>query len=143
MNFYIKRFKKPFFLRNNISNDGQNNNKYTRTPAITLSATRITAIATSESAITKPAAAKAKATIVTAMTTVAVIIVKTLTNSKNNYTSGRNAEYLDDDPSDRSCEESDCDKYGSGNTLPPKQFKYTQLLWKIMETRITKRSVGV
>ena len=63
------------------------------------------------------------------MTTVAVIIVKTLTNSKNNYTSGRNAEYLDDDPSDRSCEESDCDKYGSGNTLPPKQLKYTQRLW--------------
>ena len=77
MNFYIKRFKKPFFLQNNISNDGHNNNKYTRTPAITLSATRIRAIATSESAITKPAAAKAKATVVTTMTTVAVIIVKT------------------------------------------------------------------
>ena len=49
-------------------------------------------------------------------------------NNKNNYTSGRNAEYLYDDPSDRSCEESDCDSSESGNTLPPKQVKYTWIL---------------
>ena len=50
-------------------------------------------------------------------------------DNKNNYTSRRNAEYLANDLSDRSCNEWDCDSSRFGNTLPPKQLKYTQLLW--------------
>ena len=76
-----------FLLQNNISNEDRssngnnNNNKYTRTPAITLSTTRIRAIATSESAITTPATAKTTTAIVTTMTTVTVVIVKTITKT--------------------------------------------------------------
>ena len=49
-------------------------------------------------------------------------------DNKNNYTIGRNLEYLDDYPSDRSCEESECDSSRSGNTVPLKQLKYTRFL---------------
>ena len=47
---------------------------------------------------------------------------------KNYYASGRNVEYIDNDPSDRSCQESDFDSSGCVNNLPPKQGKYTRLL---------------
>ena len=57
------------------------NNKYTRTPAITLSTTRIRAIATSESAIAIPATAKTTTAIVTTMTTERAVIVKTITKT--------------------------------------------------------------
>ena len=131
--FVLKDLRNYFFLQNNISYDNRssngNNNKRntTRTPAITPSTIRIRAIATSESAITTLAIAKTTTALVTTMTTVAVIIV--INDNKNNYTSGRKAKYLDNDPSGRSCEESDCDSFGSGNTFPPKQLKYTPLVW--------------
>ena len=59
MNFYNKNLTKIFLLWNNISNNDRNsngnsdNNKYKKTPAITLSATRIRAITTLESATAK------------------------------------------------------------------------------------------
>lgn len=56
-------------------------------------------------------------------------------NNNNSYrksdvksASGRNVEYIDNDPSDRSCQESDFDSSGCVNKLPPKQGKYTRLL---------------
>ena len=52
-----------------------------RTTAITLSTTRIRAIATSESPITTSATAKTTTAIVTTMITVTVIIVKTVTKT--------------------------------------------------------------
>ena len=86
VNFYIKRFQKLLHLQNNISNDnrsssGNNNKKYTRTPAITLSTTRIWAIATSESEIATPSTTKTTTAIVTTMTTIFVLksITKTIT----------------------------------------------------------------
>lgn len=56
-------------------------------------------------------------------------------NNNNGYrksdvksASGRNVEYIDNDPSDRSCQESDFDSFACVNKLPPKQGKYTRLL---------------
>ena len=85
-NFYIKRFQKLLLLQDNISkdnrsNNGNNNKKYTRTPAITLSTTRIWAIATSESEITTPSTTKTTTAIVTTMTTMTVFILKSITKT--------------------------------------------------------------
>ena len=132
VDFYNKKFKKLFLFQKNISNDDRssngnnNNNKYTRTRAITLSTSRIRAIATSELSAITPGTETTKittTTIVKTMITVTVIIIKTIT--KNNSTSGRNVEYLDHDSNDRSYEGLDSDSSGSGNTLRPKQLKYT------------------
>ena len=85
VNFYIKRFQKLLLLQNNISNVNRssngNNKKYTRTPAITLSTTRIWVIATSESEITTPSTTKTTTAIVTTMTTIFILksITKTIT----------------------------------------------------------------
>ena len=84
VHFYNKRLKKLFLFQNNISNDDRSsnrNNKYTRTPAITLSATRIRMIATLESATTTPATATTETTATTTVTA-GVIIVKTITKAR-------------------------------------------------------------
>ena len=83
VHFYNKRLKKLFLLQNNISNDDCSsigNNKYTRTPAITLSTTRTRVIATPESATTTPATATTETT--TTTVTTAVIVVKTTTKTR-------------------------------------------------------------